>query len=256
MTDKELVRKRFCGAAEHYDTEALVQKNMAERLALLVRELVPVERVRRVLEIGCGTGFLTRAMNGVVFPEKLYLNDICPEFKELFADMPAAEFIPGDAESVDFPANLDLVLSGSAIQWFDDPGRFFAKCRDSLVPGGFLAFSTFAPGNLGEIAEITGVRLHYPSLEQLETMLEPDFRLLCAEETAAVLRFPSAADVLRHLKMTGVNGISRRPWTRKVYSAFCTSYSERFADADGCPLTYRPVFVVAVRRYREDASGM
>ena len=69
MTDKELVRKRFCGAAEHYDAEALVQKNMAERLALLVRELVPVERVRRVLEIGCGTGFLTMVMNGVVFQE-------------------------------------------------------------------------------------------------------------------------------------------------------------------------------------------
>ncbi len=126
--------------------------------------------------------------------------------------------------------------------------------KDTLIVADKLVHASLIDGI--RLSGAPFCRFRHNNTEQLETMLKPDFRILYAEETAAVLRFTSAADVLRHLKMTGVNGISRRPWTRKDYSAFCTSYSERFADADGCPLTYRPVFVVAVRRYREDASGM
>ena len=68
----------------------------------------------------------------------------------------------------------------------------------------------------------------------------------------STLHFPTPADVLRHLKRTGVNGLSRRKWTRKDLSDFCRTYSELFGTAGGCTLTYHPVFVLA--RKQQDTT--
>ena len=245
MTDKNLVKKRFAGAGVSYDSDAVVQKEIAVELASLIRNLVPSSFCSRVLEIGCGTGMLTRELVRFISPEELYLNDICPEFSPMFTDLGPAAFIAGDAETVDFPSGLGLIASSSVIQWFSDPEGFFRKCSSSLQNGGYLAFSTFGPGNMKEIAEVTGHSLHYRSLNGLESMLASRYRTIHMSGFCRQLNFASPVEVLRHLKHTGVNALSRKAWTRKDLTDFCNTYSALFGTADGCTLTYTPVFVIA-----------
>lgn len=245
MTDKELVRKRFSGAAGSYDGEAVVQREAARELAALVSSHVPPAFRDRILEIGCGTGLLTAEIAERFSPEMLYLNDICPELESMTSHVANSEFLPGDAEEIPFPENIGLILSGSVLQWFDDPEGFFRKCHSCLRDGGYLAFSTFGPGNLREITGLTGLGLPYPGQGQFRDMLSGKFKVLFTGETSRQMHFRSPGDVLRHLKKTGVNGLGRRSWTRSDLEAFCRRYEENYSVGDGVVLTYCPLYVIA-----------
>ena len=59
MIDKNLVHKRFAKNLENYNENAKIQKRMAERLLAFVKNRSP----KKILEIGCGTGFLTKLIS-------------------------------------------------------------------------------------------------------------------------------------------------------------------------------------------------
>src|SRR5688500_7035775 len=59
MIDKRLLSKRFSEHAKTYDAYANVQKNMAKQLVDLLPQKNTNHKIN-ILEIGCGTGYLTR----------------------------------------------------------------------------------------------------------------------------------------------------------------------------------------------------
>ena len=125
MINKQLITRRFSRAIESYNREATAQKQIAGRLNDMLAHYLPA-RPRHVLEIGSGTGFLTRPLLRTFHPEKLILNDICHEMSTCFADLLSdrqVTFIPGDAEQLSFPSGQDLIVSCSALQWFVSPVR-------------------------------------------------------------------------------------------------------------------------------------
>lgn len=86
MINKQLITRRFSRAIESYNREATAQKQIAGRLNDMLAHYLPA-RPRHVLEIGSGTGFLTRPLLRTFHPEKLILNDICHEMSTCFADL-------------------------------------------------------------------------------------------------------------------------------------------------------------------------
>ena len=58
MIDKSLVKKRFSKSLKTYDDNAIVQKQMAEKLV----DFLPKKEFNSVLEIGCATGLLTKQL--------------------------------------------------------------------------------------------------------------------------------------------------------------------------------------------------
>lgn len=229
-----------------YDRNADVQDNMAGHLVDLVRH-VPSGRV---MEIGCGTGLMTRRLVSDLHPERLWLNDLCPSAEMFVADMlgTGVEFIAGDAESIVFPGGLDMIVSSATVQWFDDLKAFFAKCSDALTDGGVLAFSTFGKDNLKEIQAVEGRGLEYYGKDELVESLESMFDVAVAEECDVRMDFHSPLDVVRHLKETGVTGLGKEKWTRGKLMSFSRRYEELFSDGMSVPLTYNPIWIVARKR--------
>ena len=115
---------------------------------------------------------------------------------------------------------------------------------------GLLLFSTFVPGNLYEIKELTGKGLVYPTSDTLVGWLSTaDFNLLHQEEDPIVLTFKTPLDVLRHLKATGVTATGNGCWTKGRQESFCRQYAEQFATTDGqVTLTYRPLYILATKK--------
>ena len=247
--NKKLLAERFGKAAATYECEAVVQRRAAKRMIELLRDSGHAPH-GRVLEIGCGTGLFSRLFLEAFSPACLHLNDINAGVRPYLADLigKTVVFEAGDAEELAFAGGWDLIVSCSALQWFSDPEAFLRRCRGLLAEGGRLAFSTFGPGNLAEITALTGIGLAYRGMREWEAALGRDYRIRHASEETIILRFDSPMAALRHLKRTGVTGVSlfahQAGWPRR----FCREYRNLYGNRDGVPLTFRPQYFVADHR--------
>ena len=243
--DTALIRQRFSAASASYDAEAEAQQHIAARLWALAAPHVPSGA--DVLEIGAGTGLLTRLILEAQ-PRSLTVNDLylSPQVEGLAQQFSGrVQCREGDAEHLEFGGPFDAVLSASTVQWFADNPAFFARCAKVLPKGGLLAFSSFLPGNLQEVAELTGVGLSYASAAELQGQLAPHFDLLAMEQGDVTLHFASPRHVLLHLRHTGVTGIRSVVWGKNSYKDFVARYIARYGNEQGVRLTYRPVYVLA-----------
>ncbi len=246
--DKALVQSRFRKSLSTYRQNAAVQELMARRLAEAVAGLGR-QSYGTALEIGCGSGLLTRELAKRLSIGRYILNDLLPECSTLSNEIPNGEFIAGDAEKIfPFPQNLDLAASSAAFQWLGDLPAFLKTLAGALKPDGVLAFSTFGPENLFQIRELAGVSLDYLPLGDIERLLREDFEVRELGEEEITLAFPDALAALSHLKATGVTGVAQRRWTKSSLAAFCEKYHDRFPSGTGVALTYHPITVLAARK--------
>jgi malonyl-CoA O-methyltransferase len=168
---KDRIARAFDGAAD-YEAHADVQRIVATRLAdhILGLDLDPA---LPALEIGCGTGFLTKAMLDARPELRLIVSDIAPAMldraRALIADRPNVSYALIDGEDLDIaPASLGLIASSLAFQWFENLQESVARMMGALAPGGWLAFSTLAAGSFREWTEaqrqagLEGLTRDYP----------------------------------------------------------------------------------------------
>ena len=247
--NKKAVRDGFTGCYGTYATEAVVQQDIAQRLAALLDEYIDAVPSQAV-EVGCGSGFLTQEVLER-FPKAAWLlNDIAPSSGGYAAEAAQrcnavnATFELGDAEAMELPKGIDLFVSSSAVQWFTDLEGFLRRLSEDMREGGTVAISTFGPKNLQEVRALTGSGLPYLSHEEFREVVGRYFDVeVCLEEQTTIY-FYEPVEVLRHIKQTGVNGAFRQCWTKGKLARFTEGY-EKFHTARGYSLTYHPMYVVA-----------
>lgn len=257
MLNKRLVEKRFGRRLQCYREEAVVQRKMAGRLADMVVAALPRRHVSRVLEVGAGSGMLTRELLSRLSVQWYAANDLVPEAGRMVeaeaerSGTELSEFIAGDIESLtlDLPGDLDLIVSGATLQWLQDLPALFRRMAGLLKPGGVLAFSTFGPENMKEIRQLESVGLHYQTLDDLTRMASGWFDPVSEDVERHRLSFETPEAVLHHIRYTGVNGVDGgRPWTRGRYRAFIDRYYRSFPAVDGVRLTYHALYCCLRKR--------
>jgi len=253
-TDKKLVKKCFNKNFETYHKKAIVQQEVAVRLVDLVSEM-EINSLENVLEVGCGTGFLTERMLENIAVNQYYLNDLADvAYKENNAfknNTKKQKFtcIPGDAESIDFPNNLNAVLSSSTLQWFNQLEQFFEKVNSALNSQGLFAFSTFGTANFKELKTVCNVGLPYKTSQEITELLAPSFEIIHKEEWTETIAFSSPIEVLRHMKLTGVTGVSSSFFGKEKLMAFIKTYQGYFSNKDqSVNLTYNPIIIIAKKK--------
>lgn len=233
IADTGKVSGRFAKASSTYDSYALAQQLIARRLSHRIEECRIPDRAD-ILEIGPGTGYFTGCYAPMINAGKVDFVDISPVGP--FGIFANEHYHQEDAELwiSRCSGHYDVILSASAIQWFADVSSFFANCARILKPGGFIAVSTFAPGNLAELDAVRPSPLLYPSVTELKRIISRHFSDVAIEETKIELHFESHRQMLMHLKHTGVAGSAASGGTGNgdMLRSIRT-------------LTYRPVFIVA-----------
>lgn len=248
--DKQLVRRRFSRALGSYREHAVVQLAMASTLADIVGRFAPADkRFGRALEIGTGSGALTEALFSQCRIDTYIANDIVAESRSYLCATPMRHppsrftFLYGDIETLnDLPGDLDLVASNATVQWLCDLEKFFGRIACCLKPGGLLAFSTFGPGNMRELASLERAALLYPEPLAIKALASRYFEPLLLQEELKQVTFGSPREVLCHIRKTGVNGLERRLWTKGNYQRFLRRYRETYSCGAGVSLTYHPVY--------------
>lgn len=253
--DKGRIAQRFRAARPTYDNEAHVQTLIARDLCgYMLKQGFPLQ-YDKALEIGCGTGVMTKELVQRFNMKNLTLNDLdssCPINQDVWSRLPQSTFyLSGDAEVIDLGAPYNLICSASTIQWFHDPRGFFSRIEKSLSSDGVIAISTFGNDNLHEVRQLTGHGLTYYSIDDIRSWLASAYEDILVVEAHETLLFKDGMEALLHLKKTGV-GAAPGPtekWTPGRLKQFCNDYKAIFETEDGyLPLTYHPIYIVARKK--------
>jgi ubiquinone/menaquinone biosynthesis C-methylase UbiE len=97
-----------------------------------------------LLEVGCGTGVLTRVLAGIDEVKSVVGVDLAPSLldraRELAAEAPNARFEVADARDLPFAdASFDVAIFDSTLSHVPSPERALAEAARVLRPGGLLA---------------------------------------------------------------------------------------------------------------------
>lgn len=248
---KSHVRRQFEKALSTYDQHAIAQQQINRRLLDMLLPHVSNQSLTAVLEMGCGSGDLSRLLVRTLYAEKWLFNDLSPRCAALLNTLPPAleaQFIAADAELLSAQVSvqsIDLLASASTVQWFTQPLSFIEQAVTLLRPNGLLLFNTFLPDNLAEIRALSGRGLTYPTLIDWQQRLSASFDLLALDYTPITLTFKDAKAVLQHLKFTGVTATDKYLKSRSDLRRFCQAYQTHFATDNGVTLTYSPACFLA-----------
>jgi len=169
--DPRAVKRAFGRAAATYDAAAVLQREVAARLA----ERLDYVKIApgTILDAGCGTGHAIGELAARYAEARIVGVDLALPmvkaarerarrgrslFDRLLAPVrakggaPAPAFVCADVNALPFEGvAFDLVWSNLTLQWVNDLPRVFAEFRRTLKVGGLLLFSTFGPDTLKEL---------------------------------------------------------------------------------------------------------
>ena len=234
--NKNLIHDRFAKNLKSYDENAKIQKRMAERLITFVQNKQP----KKILEIGCGTGFLTQLINKEFKFESFMAIDIVKDCEQYIKNISSnIIFTPADIEEFITSNNetYDLIISNASLQWVNNFEEVINTLKTFLNPNGELIFSTFGPENFREIYHITGASLEYFPVNELQRLF-PQANIYTEIH---IMAFDTPKDVLKHLQLTGVNAIENTHWTKKDLTKFENGYKNLCSKRP--TLTYNPVYI-------------
>ena len=243
--NKDLIRSRFEKHLKDYDKNAKIQKLMAEKLIKFCSR----KKYKNILEIGCGTGFLTKEAAKNLDYETYTAIDIVSECEFYIKKIDdKINFAAKDIEKLlteeAFPSfTPDLIISNASLQWCSDFESVVNKLKNMLSKNGEFIFTTFGKEHFREIFYILGTGLNYYSEAELKEMFEGSE--ICAQEVH-IMSFKTPKDVLKHLKLTGVNGIESRIWTKSDLKSFEDTYHNLCVKIP--TLTYNPVYIKFINK--------
>ncbi len=236
------VKRYFNNATETYDSSASIQQIIAAEVAKKINE----KYFKIVLEIGSGTGLLTKLLMNEIEYESYVNIDIAFELLKVFKQQSEKMFfINTDADFLPLKQNtFDLLVSSSTFQWLEYPESSFKNFINILKNNGKFYFSIFGKGTffeMDEISKITGFGSVKPMLsadcyEKILNELDVDFKI---STKTYVLFYNSVIDFLKIHKKTGARYTSKnKPSGKKAFNAFCQLYSDIFGTDKGIPVTY------------------
>ena len=146
-----MIGPRFSAAAETYDRHARPQLALAQSVVSMLPEMYP----EQILELGPGTGQLTRLLterfpevpvDAVDLSEKMVAHS-----RAKFAKYPQINWIVGDAQTWWGGDRYPLVASSSALHWVADLRATFENIFQCLEPGGYFSLGMMLQGTLKEL---------------------------------------------------------------------------------------------------------
>ncbi len=148
------VAESFSSAAETYHEKATIQKKVAGGLISSLKPWKETIPAGDILEVGCGTGFLTELLISEFPDRNLLITDVAEGMldfcmnqlseKKLVSDNVSFELLDVNELEVQ-EQKYSLIISNFAAQWFTDTAIGLEKLSTMLKPGGLMLCAF--PGN-------------------------------------------------------------------------------------------------------------
>jgi ubiquinone/menaquinone biosynthesis C-methylase UbiE len=200
LDDPELVRREYASDA------GLAGRIAGYRFAegpdareVTFRAVAEVEP-RRLLEVGCGQGWLSERIQGELGCEVTALDQ--SEHMVELTRRRGVDAIVGDVHTLPFEDGaFDCAVAAWMLYHATDIDRALSELARVLVPGGRLVAVTNSHDHLGELADLLGVeRPAYSfSAENGDELLRQRFASIERREAYGWVTFPTRADAQEHV---------------------------------------------------------
>jgi malonyl-CoA O-methyltransferase len=240
------IKKHFDRSIKTYKNAAIVQKRVAARCY----SHVPKNNYSRVLEIGAGGGFLTESFLQGQSSFGMYIALDVSRMMLKLVPMDRVVRLQADGEKTPFRQGcFSLLLSSSAMQWYQEGSSSIINNIRLLERGGFFSLAIFVQGTfiqMSHASSLSGFGSVYPlpSAGTLLKILKPEGRILESDIEEYRIHFPSVHAFLQTHKQTGAN-YSRQGacFSRKAYNEFCRIYKNMYGEEQGIPVSYKVLYL-------------
>jgi len=253
--DRTAMRKAFGRAAKSYDTAAVLQREVANRM--LERLDYIMAEPKRILDLGAGTGEHTAQLARRYKGAQVIGLDIAePMLKQLrrrSSWLRPLRPVCADIQSLPFADNsVDLIFSSLAMQWCSSLDEAFGEFKRVLRPGGFVLFSTFGPDTLKELRSSWSEVDNHIHVNQFIDMHDIGDAMLRAQLSQPVMdvetltmTYPDVFELMRELKDIGAHNVAddrvRGLTGRARMQALQTAY-EKWRHDGVLPASYEVVY--------------
>lgn len=261
MNQKQAIQRNFSRRGSTYDRYARVQPWMAAELLRGCRE--PLVKARSILEVGCGTGYLTELLRQANPTATLIALDLDLSLLKIARMRLAMDtdihFVAADGEAFS-GGSYDLIIANSVFQWFARPQETLQEYYHLLRPGGCLAFSTLGPatfreldialrqaaGNLAWPESPEVVALSFSGQEKWQRFLDQaGFLEVSVQREEYTEIHPTVQDFLRALQGTGATNPAPRPLSPRLFRQMAAIYHQAFEVDGSIPVTYEVIWAFA-----------
>ncbi|MDP4144718.1 MAG: malonyl-ACP O-methyltransferase BioC [Bacillota bacterium] len=274
MIDKQQVKIHFSKNASSYDYYAKVQKLMAHTLIdFILKEGKIVSSPKSILEIGCGTGYLTNLLTELFPNSHITAVDIAPGMISKMKSKLVSEnidFICGDIEEIKLDNTYDLIISNATFQWFNNTSATIKKLYSALNPKGILCFSTFGNHTFFELRQCFNMittemcindtfqpSQHFYTLEDLYKLCTSASKLGLSQCKSSIYfkeilqpeHFNSCKDFFLSIKKVGANNSnkSKRCTSPLFIKKVMDYYDKTFKENNKVKATYHCIFVNMIK---------
>ena len=221
--DTRQLRRDFELAAQDYDSVAVLQNEICERL-LARLELIKLAP-QTVLDVGAGTGKATQRLRKRFGSAQIVALDIAmamlQKTRQRCGWLRKPALLCADAGHLPLAeASVDLLFSNLTLQWCNDLEHTLQEFKRALAPGGLLLFTTFGPDTLKELraswSAIDG-HTHVNSFIDMhdigDVLVRAGFSDPVMDMEMLCLTYPDVMQLMRELKLIGARNktIGRTP---------------------------------------------
>lgn len=218
--NKQKIADAFGQAAAAYHAQATLQRQGAAQLLSLAAPWLTQLPPGPILEIGCGTGFITQHLVQQLEGRSLEITDISTAMLEFCQahlqispsqrSLLSFQQLDGELLTATSP-RYAMIVSGFAMQWFKQPLETLHRWLNLLQPGGVLLISVPTADSFPEwrrachALNLPHTAQPLPQAQQLmQPFLAEQFSALWQSEMLPTT-FDSAADFFKALKAIGAS---------------------------------------------------
>ena len=215
---KEKIARNFNKGVGNYLEHSQVQKKCAEKLLKIAQNYSHSLPQGQILEIGCGTGFVTQGLIEILPNHFLDIIDISPEMLNYCAEnlqiseeqKKFIQFRTIDGEQINERQNTyAAIISSFTIQWFQDIVNSLNRLINMLQPQGVLLFAFPNDQSFPEWKamckdlNLPFTRNQLPNSRELIKKLSILSHKIYISEEKVSINYNNAADFFRSLKLIG-----------------------------------------------------
>lgn len=249
------IRRGFSESAKSYDLFSSLHREIADKLlAQVIKEPAP----SALLDVGCGTGYLTVRLKEHFAQSKIIGLDFSPGMLEAATRKhDGIAWVLADGNNLPFSDGcFDILISNLAYQWAGDLSRAFSEARRVLAPNGVLACTLFGYNTCQELFQsldeaktkaLQFIRL--PDRSQVRQALAASgFKNPKVDSERIKIEFNGMHELIAWLKSIGANNLSREGFLGpEAISRAASIYRKKFSYLQGIGATFEVIRVYAKR---------